>query len=356
MSPNSRPKLAVLATKYLKHLRFAKDASHHTSKSYAKDLTQFLQPLGIKTILYGEESLNGSFKDEQPEEPDDGVSGPVDSAHIKELIRAAQDLWRPLSPASRNRKLACVKSFLKWMYQEGFLDEELGAQVIAPKVPHRLPHFIAVDEVMALLKALRERRAEAGTGGADSGQAARDLALVLLLYGGGLRVSEACGLKWAALDARARTARVLGKGGRERLVVLPPLTWKALERLRPQAGAGDARADTRAAVSGASAGKYVFGEKPLSTRVAYQIVRDAGARAGLVKPLNPHALRHSYATHMLSSGSDLRVLQELLGHTSLAATQRYTHLSVDHLARALEEHHPLSKPETAREPDRKPEE
>lgn len=146
-------------------------------------------------------------------------------------------------------------------------------------------------------------------------------ALILLLYGGGLRVSEACALQWKDLVEGARSLRIRGKGGRERVVAVPERTWEALTALKRE-------------------GATVF--NGLGERKAYEWVRQAGARAGLLKPLHPHALRHSYATHLLTSGADLRVLQELLGHRSLAATQKYTHLSLDHLARSLEKHHPLS--------------
>jgi integrase/recombinase XerC/integrase/recombinase XerD len=319
MPSNARSNLAILATKYLKHLSFAKAASGYTSKSYATDLGQFLQPVGIKTILYAaerESSFWVVFSDNSEFNFDESAALPVEINELKSLVRRAQDLWRPLAPASRNRKLACLKSFFNWLYQESWIDEDLAAQVQMPKVPQKLPHFISVDEVVAVVKALTAVSEPA---------AERSLALVLLLYGGGLRVSEACALKWSNLDFEQKTARVLGKGGRERLVVLPSGCWPVLKSMK------------------ARGGTYVFGDAPLSSRQAYQMVRDAGARAGLVKPLNPHALRHSFATHMLSSGADLRVLQELLGHTSLTATQKYTHLSVDHLARALESHHPLSK-------------
>lgn len=314
-----RENLAVLATKYLKHLSFAKAASGYTSKSYATDLGQFLQPVGIKTILYASEretSFRVVFSDNSEFALDEALGRPVAVAELKNLVRQAQDQWRPLSPASRNRKLACLKSFFNWMYQEGWIDEDLAGQVQMPKVPQKLPHFIAVDEIVAVIKALEAK---------DDSAATRDLILILLLYGGGLRVSEACALKWSNLDFSQKTVRVLGKGGRERLVVLPTLCWPPLRQMK------------------AGGSIYVFGDGPLPPRTAYQMVRDAGARAGLMKPLNPHALRHSYATHMLTSGADLRVLQELLGHTSLTATQKYTHLSVDHLATALESHHPLSK-------------
>ncbi|MGE0762473.1 MAG: tyrosine-type recombinase/integrase [Bdellovibrionales bacterium] len=233
---------------------------------------------------------------------------------LYDLLRVAQERWRWLATASRNRKLACLKSFFKWLYQERWLEKDMAAQVIMPKVPTRLPHFIAVDEALNVIRTLEAQ-----------GPPARErLALILLLYGGGLRVSEACTLAWKNIDPKARTIKVLGKGSKERLVALPDLCWPTLSGLERR-------------------GAYVFGERPLSPRKAYQMVREAGALCGLIKPLHPHALRHSYATHLLADGADLRVLQELLGHSSLTATQKYTHLSVDHLARSLEQHHPLSK-------------
>jgi integrase/recombinase XerC/integrase/recombinase XerD len=198
---------------------------------------------------------------------------------------------------------------LKWLFEQKHLDDDLSLRIFGCKVPQSLPHFISVDEALALLRGLE--------GGLDR-------ALVMLLYGGGLRVSEACGLRRRDLVADSNSLRITGKGGRTRVVALPALAWAALMELP-------------------NTGEYVLGgERPLSTRRAYEIVRQGGKRAGLLKPLHPHALRHSYATHLLTSGADLRVLQELLGHRSLAATQKYTHLSLDHLARAMEKHHPLS--------------
>lgn len=190
-------------------------------------------------------------------------------------------------------------------------------RMIAPKVRQKLPHFISVDEALCVIQNI------------PSGPVR---ALLLLLYGGGLRVSEACGLRWKDLISSSKSMRVEGKGGRERIIALPDLAWAEIEKLP--------RANT-----------YILGgEKPLSTRQAYQMVRDAGETAGLLKPLHPHALRHSYATHLLTSGADLRVIQELLGHRSLAATQKYTHMSLDHLARAMENHHPLSASKLKKKP------
>lgn len=232
---------------------------------------------------------------------------------LLKLIPQAQKLWAKLSPASRNRKTAAVRGFLKWLLAQKIIEEDLSLRLTSPKVPHHLPHFLSLDEVLAVIRSLP---------GENSYKVHRTL--ILLLYGGGLRVSEACHLKWNDLVTDSHSIRVMGKGQRERLVALPELCWTALLNTERK-------------------GPYVLrGDEPLSSRQAYTWVRQAGVHAGLLRPLNPHALRHSYATHMLTSGADLRVLQELLGHKSLAATQKYTHLSLDHLANTLEKHHPLS--------------
>jgi site-specific recombinase XerD len=299
--------LANLACKYLKYLTHARTSSDHTSKSYANDLGQFLAPLGVAKILLTRPTLGGSFHVAWKEKPETVVSADPLLLH---LIRTAQTEWGRLSPASRNRKAAAVRGFLKWLQSENHVAEDWSSRLASAKVPQKLPHFISVDEALGLLRALEPDSIER--------------ALVLLLYGGGLRVSEACGLRWKDLVRDSHSLRVHGKGGRTRLVALPDLAWRAIEKLPDH-------------------GTYILsGEKAMSSRKAYEMVRQGGVRAGLLRPLHPHALRHSYATHLLTSGADLRVLQELLGHQSLAATQKYTHLSLDHLARAMEKHHPLS--------------
>jgi integrase/recombinase XerC/integrase/recombinase XerD len=221
----------------------------------------------------------------------------LDDSELLGFCRTALSAWAAsgLSPAARNRKAACLKSFLNWLFEKELIKRDLALQIHMPKVPHRLPHHRS--------------------------EARYDEALVLLLYGGGLRVSEACGLRWSAVDFSARVLRVLGKGSKERLVALPDRVLKCLSKL-PRTG------------------DYVFGSEPLSTRRAYDRVRAAGARAALLQPLHPHALRHSFATHLLTSGANLRTLQELLGHSTLQATQRYTHIGIDQLANTLEKFHP----------------
>jgi integrase/recombinase XerC/integrase/recombinase XerD len=230
--------------------------------------------------------------------------------------------WAPLSPSSRQRKCSSLKSFFSYLYRITATERDLGAGLVLPKSQPKLPHFVSVDEVIALLKVI-ERECERSSG-KDLEEIKRVKALIYLLYGGGLRISEACGLRWNQVKADARILRVKGKGGKERQVILPPVAMRAV-------------------ISLPNRGEFVFGEQPLNPRSAYEWVRRWGAQAGLLHPLHPHALRHSFATHLLAGGTDLRVLQELLGHQSLTTTQKYTHLDLHSLARTIENHHPLGQ-------------
>lgn len=291
-------KLRENIDKYMKYMEFIKSASPLTLRHYRLDLTQALAVL--KT-----EAKAPEFPTSLPE------------AELLPQSRAAfSGPWSHLSLASRNRKAATLKSFFGWAFREGLLEKDLATQIICPKVPKKLPHFLSVDEILAVIGVLREEEL-------------RDLeekVLFLLLYGGGLRVSEACSLRWHEVHVATRTLRVKGKGNKERVIVLPQMVNTVLQKLR-----------------GRQSGDFVFGEAPLHTRKAYEIIRRLGARAGLLQPVHPHALRHSFATHLLSSGANLRTLQEMLGHESLQATEKYTHLGIDQLARTMEKLHPLGR-------------
>jgi integrase/recombinase XerC/integrase/recombinase XerD len=301
--------------KYLYYITFIRLSSPHTVRSYRVDLDQaFFLKLGDQDLLNLMPDLSG----EVPH---------LENQSLLAACRQAQSHWSHLSPSTRNRKAACLKSFLNWLFEQGAIDVNLAHQIHAPKALGQLPHFISVDEVLTLLSSLHRDLGEATTRVAEY-QIRRDLVLILLLYGGGLRVSEACAVRWRQIDFKKRVIRILGKGGKERLVVFPELSIAELKFFESLKASGK--------------GEFVFGQTaPMNTRIAYGIVRARGARAGLLKPLHPHALRHSYATHLLASGANLRTLQELLGHATLQATSRYTHLNIDQLAQTLESFHPL---------------
>jgi integrase/recombinase XerC/integrase/recombinase XerD len=281
---------------FLKELQDVGCKSSHTLKSYKTDLEQ---------VFYTEEKiLNYEIISEE---------------ELLQKVLAAQTGWIKLSIASRNRKAGTLKSFFGWLYKKGFIESPLAEKISAPKVPRKIPNFISVDEAIYLVKTLRKQMLNS-----NNPQVLLQQALVLLLYGGGLRVSEACELIWANVNLEQKQILVKGKGGKERWIVLPQITIEALKYL-------------------SKGTQYIWGDKPLSPRVAYDWVRKIGVRAEILRPLNPHALRHSYATHLLQGGADLRILQELLGHSSLAATEKYTHLTVDHLARVVNALHPLKR-------------
>jgi site-specific recombinase XerD len=285
-----------LIHEYLEDCGDQLNVSPHTLRNYRSDLYQ----------AFG-------TPNEKKETGNTGVQLSRDSEKkILEICFRAQRQWAKLSPASRNRKSSTLKSFLNWLYKKSFSQTNLSHRIHAPKVPKKIPHHISVDETIALLRTLQESKE------------ATDLerSLVFLLYGGGLRISEACQLLWNQVDFKTGIIRVRGKGSKERLIALPSVALESLKKLRKDV-------------------TYVFGEEPLSTRKGYEIVRRWGAKTGLHKPLHPHALRHSYATHLLTSGADLRTLQELLGHTNLQATEKYLHLSIDHLSAMMNKHHPL---------------
>jgi len=275
--------------KFLKFMDLIKSASPLTIKHYRLDLGQ----------AFGREI----------------ITLPLNEDELMNYSRIALNAWGNLSLASRNRKAATLKSFFSWAFDQRLIEKDLSLQITCPKVPKKIPHFISVDEALVVLKVLTE-----------DPKLMRDRLLFLLLYGGGLRVSEACNLKWSEITFPQRQIRVVGKGSKERVVVMPPMVFELLQTWKKQ---------------NEDDGAYVFGAEALNPRTAYEIIRQSGLRAGLLQPLHPHALRHSFATHLLSSGANLRTLQELLGHESLQATEKYTHLGIDQLARTMENIHPL---------------
>ncbi|MDG0815673.1 tyrosine-type recombinase/integrase [Bdellovibrio svalbardensis] len=281
--------------KYLKYMTFIRSASPLTIKHYTLDLQQAFE------LDKNSRSAKNSWT--EPE--------------LLTSVRLAFNRWAQLSLASRNRKAATLKSFFSWAFDQELTERDLSMQVTCPKVPKKIPHFLSVDEALAVLKTFEEKNEIP----------LREKVLFLLLYGGGLRVSEACNLKWSDVHVSQKVLRVMGKGSKERVIALPSMTIAVLQRWKKESGFNE----------------FVFGETPLVQRTAYEMVKQSGIRAGLLKPLHPHALRHSFATHLLSSGANLRTLQELLGHESLQATEKYTHLGIDQLARTMEKLHPLGK-------------
>ncbi len=292
--------------KYLHHIKYVKGYSAHTLRSYITDLSQLFDI----SVDYIQDNLSNNqciaYK-----------LGKLDEKSLLIAIRENFSNLNKLKPASKNRKIACAKSFLKWAYDNRYIEEDLSHRIHTNKVNPALPKYLSVDEVLSLFRALNESIELKPTF-----QLQQEKLMIALMYGCGLRVSELISLAWSQINLKRKTLLVTGKGNKERLIALPAGVIRILKKYK-------------------NSGEMLF--ENLTQRKVYSIVESWSKRAGIARRINPHALRHSYATHLLMSGADLRSIQELLGHESLTATQKYTHLDINHLARTLEAHHPLSK-------------
>lgn len=234
-----------------------------------------------------------------------------------------------LAKSSMARKLAAIRSFFRYLRRQGIVSVNVAEKIRNPRQEKRHPHALNVDEAFALLDTplpAEEGRAQ------DAALAARDLALCELLYGSGLRISEALNLDLGDARIGEGIVKVMGKGSRERLAPLSDTCLTALKKWLSMRGIL-AGADEKALFTGARG-------KRLNRREAFRIVDKLCQNAGIAGHVSPHGLRHSFATHMLDAGADLRVVQELLGHKRISTTQIYTHLSLDRLLKIYDSAHP----------------
>ncbi len=289
------------------YLQHEKAVSPHTYKNYLVDLQQFYS----------------FIKEKYPKVADDGERRitDVDASIIREYVSRMYDSW---SPSSMARKLASLRTFFNYCMRQGFIESNPAKEVATPKIPKRVPKFLTVDEVFALLTAAE---------GNDVLEA-RDRAIMELLYASGLRVSELVGLNLADVDLKSQTVRVMGKGRKERIV---PMGEKACVAL-------SSYLEKRSLLLGKGAGEGGFflnrhGGR-LTARSIERLLNKYIRRSGLQKTVTPHVLRHTFATHLLGAGADMRGIQELLGHSSLSTTQKYTHVGLGKLMEAYDEAHP----------------
>ena len=283
------------AAEFLRYLDLQRGASRHTLRGYATDLAEFRAFLSREGL--------GNLVD-------------ADARAIRAWLAWLHD--RKLAKSSIARKLATVRSCFRYLARLGLVEFNAARQVRSPRLPKRLPSFLPKDESKGLLDTETER-SEAGL---------RDHALLELLYATGLRVAECCGLDLDDVDRRRGAVRVMGKGGKERVV---PVGDTAL-------GALDAWLSVRGEGRGALFTNLRGGR--LGTRSVQRIVKRRARAAGIDRRVTPHTLRHTFATHMLGEGADLRLIQELLGHSRLTTTQRYTHVSPEHLMKVYDSAHP----------------
>ena len=245
-------------------------------------------------------------------------------------------LARKHAPSSVARKVAAARTWMRWLRRRRVIATCPADELGTPKVRRGLPTLLSVDAAKAVVEAPR----------AETPMGARDRALLEMLYGSGLRVSELCDLDVVSVDLAAAQVRVVGKGRKERSVPMGRSCVEAvqswlLERPRfvhaAKAGKNSAGRQDPSALFLGKRGRR------LGTRVAREIVQSYGALGAGRADLHPHALRHTCATHMLEGGADLRAIQEFLGHASLSTTQRYAHVSMEHLLRAYDAAHPLAR-------------
>ncbi|YAL81824.1 site-specific tyrosine recombinase XerD [Dermacoccaceae bacterium W4C1] len=305
--------LSRQARGWLDHLRVERGLSVHTVAAYRRDVQRYLYFLDTQQVH---------------------DSHAVTEANVSDFLvhlRTGDDEHPPLAASSAARTMVAVRAFHTFLALEGVTQVDVATAVSPPRPPMRLPKAIPLESVEKLLAA-------ASVG--DTPASLRDRALLELLYGVGARVSEAVGLDVDDLDLASASVRVLGKGNKERVLPLGSYAAQALSaylvRGRPAlAGAGTGR-DAAAVFLNQRGGR-------LSRQSAWTVLRRAAERADLSGHISPHTLRHSFATHLLDGGADVRVVQELLGHASVTTTQIYTMVSAQQLREVFAQAHPRAR-------------
>lgn len=283
--------------KFIKYLEIERGFSHHTLRAYKKDLEVFSE-----------------FVESKPEKIE-----PVD---VRGFI--ADQINSGLNKTTAGRRLAALRSFFRFLHREGYIKSNPAKVVSTPKRPKMLPKFLTVDDVFSLI----EKPEGIGF------MVARDKAILELLYSSGIRVSELSGLDMGDIDLRDGLVKVKGKGRKERIV---PVGSKAIEAIRSYLV-------ERMLLKKRDKALFLNRNGSRITERSIRRIVVKYARMVLIDGhIGPHTLRHTFATHLLQAGADLRTIQELLGHSSLSTTQKYTHLDVTHLMEVYDKTHPLAR-------------
>ena len=290
--------MKTLLEGFLRYLAVERNASRHTLRAYRTDLERFR-----------------SFAQTAGHAEVDTVDTRLIRAYLAELYRERLD------SVSVARHLSALRSWFRFLVRRGVVERNVARDVRSPRLPRKLVTFLPVDEVMPMVDGH----------GLSSSSRARDLAILELLYASGLRVSELVGLDVDAIDGEGMTVRVLGKGSKERVVPFGQAAARALTAYR-----GSHPADRGPLFVNLRGGR-------LTQRSVQNIVKRAARVAGIGRRISPHTLRHTFATHLLDGGADLRVVQDLLGHSRLSTTQRYTHVSSNQIMRVYDAAHPRAR-------------
>jgi integrase/recombinase XerC len=286
---------------FLNYLKNARNVSPHTERSYLSDLEQFSDFLG-----------ETDFSD-------------VDHQTLRQFIAHLLEL--KVRKSSIARKLSAIRAFFKYLNREGILTNNPAGLIATPRREKRLPAVLTADDAQRLMEAPGKKGPE------DHDSELRDRAVLETLYSTGIRASELTGMNREDINRHDQLIRIRGKGRKERVVVVGHKALNAIDTyLDRKPGGGE----TQAVFTGPSG-------KRLTARTVQRILENYRKQLGLQQKASPHTLRHSFATHMLESGADLRAIQELLGHASLSTTQRYTHLNLDSLMDVYDKAHPKAR-------------
>lgn len=284
---------------FLQYLEVRRDASPLTMKSYRSDIKQFLEFLEKNSISWEQ----------------------VNHLHIRLFLAVLENT----KPATRARKLACLRAAYRYLHKHNWVEQNPGRLVMSPKKTKSLPKVVPIDDLLALLTTPDEQNV----------LGLRDRAILEVLYGGGVRVSELCALRIGDWDSSENLLRLLGKGRKERIV---PLGQKAKQALQAY---GLRRAELLSEKNMQEPALFLnYRGGVLGVRSVRRLIDKHVQTCALQRHVHPHALRHSFATHLLDGGADIRIIQELLGHASLSTTQRYTDVCWDRLQAVYDHAHP----------------
>ncbi len=288
------------------HLVAERNLSEHTIRAYLGDLSSLLahlENLGVADI------------------------SKLELGHLRSWL--ANQQVKGSSRTTVSRRAVSIRLFTKWAVKNSFLSKDVGATLATPKAHRTLPQVLGIDDAKVVMDSISLKANEE-----ESSQSLRDVAIVELLYATGARVAELCGLDLGDIDYNRQTIQVLGKGNKERVIPLGNPAMRALKKWL---------AEGREQLANAKSGDAVFlgaRGKRIDQRAVRTVVYDALSAIEGVTRMGPHGLRHSAATHLLEGGADLRTVQEILGHASLATTQIYTHVSTDRLQKTFKQAHP----------------
>ena len=295
----------LLAT-FQRHLEVERNLSVHTIRAYMGDLTsllEHLETLGITSIA------------------------DLQLAHLRSWL--ANQQVKGASRTTISRRAVSVRLFTKWALKNKYISTDVGTSLATPKGHRTLPEVLGIDDAKLAMDSMATRAAED-----ETPMSLRDVAMVEILYASGARVAELCGLNLADIDYNRQTIQVLGKGNKERVIPLGNPAMRALKKWLDEGRAQMMNEKSEKAVFLGARGKRI------DQRAVRSVVYEALSAIEGIERMGPHALRHSAATHLLEGGADLRTVQEILGHASLATTQIYTHVSTERLQKAFKQAHP----------------